>query len=1685
MSEKGSVAQKGGQGTNFEQWVQTGFLTTLIIGGNAPCLPSNQVIEVAVQTTSKGHHTDDILVKAKSLLGEHRLLIQAKTNITFSDDNATFNKVIADFWTDFNDATHFDKVKDRLIIVKSSLNHIENNHIKVLFDWARTHATDKDFLLEVGRVKEKETRLDIFRESLKKANGGKSVSDTQLWEFLRCLDLIAYDFTHVNSIAKTNFLNLIKLSKSASSELDEESIWYNIHARVCNLNPNGGNETVESIQKSVLFTHFNLDRLNPHFVDVQKLRSNSEHVLGPISNTIGDYHIPRIESSQNIINSVRNSQITIVAGKPGVGKTAVVKDALRSAFSEAGVFVFRADALNAGSIAHLLTSEGIHSSINDLFSCVALMPEKIIVIDSLEKLLEGDPNNAFRQLLSLAKGVPDLRIIATARSFSIDILCLRFGLDLNQVSTVDVPLLSDEEIAEVETRIPQLAPALSNPKIKQLLRSPKYLDLALKALPRTKTDLSTTSLGEFNETLWSALIKHSGSGDTGMSLKRENAFMHVAVERARQMKLFVRPAGGHEKAIGLLELDGILFQDGDKSRFAPSHDIFEDMALVRHVSQLNEDSSTALELVGKLGKEPAMRRAFRLWVEKSLGEDTGSFKRFITSAIDDEGIESFWKDEVLIAILKSNDCSLFFNQFEEKLLESDAQFLDRCIHVLRTGCKESAQYGSGTYLVPTGAGWGEIIKFIAQRIERLKNIKQSIYNLLIDWELGFIIGKNLRELDKAQVKVIVLYFIGEMEADSDSWDNDYRGEQQKQLIELLLHVADCAKQEISDLIDRALDRNDKHWRHRKLYETVLETCLSGLLPNVFVQECPELIIKAAWAFWKLPERKEPSKESIAWRISSDRLRGDECWGIRDKHGFFPSGVFKTPTYKLLQHHPLLAMKFICEFLNYSVDFYVAASCDYKHDIAQINIQLNDGSTISQHAASELWAAHRGSSVTHYAIECILMSLEKYLLSLAELKTEVSTANLRYMLNYLMSNSNNVAIPGVLCSIAMAYPVEVGEEMLPLIGVFEFYHWDLQRALNDRSGTLNPLDNEISFAQEERHGLNKLPHRTKHQNGLRDFVPWYQYNVGELNSKFHEVFDKMRLSVNENDLVENKLLSEIDIRTHQVGEYDAQIGGFPVMPTYDTPVAEHLDAHKPVLEEENRRLVLSNKLWNVYELKEVLTYENWCEGYDWYSNTDDFNFMIDRPLTLAVIGFRDFSEQLNEEQRLWCFQMIITVIQEKIVSLNDPYQGFNFRGSSHPLEKDMALKSIHLLFQSAKADDELKAVRYCLTQLLIAPYPDHELDDFILNVRNVLFEKFTDEATRGWKCLLKFAAFLSANPYPYRDRDLQQVFENQKENFLVELCDSDEPIVDLSDLSFETFDPNLLCRAVVICPFNSKNDEFGKLTLGVLPLIIEDLRDNENNPYSRRRNQRKLSSQSTRDVMQYLSVLILDAEDDLGNLVSKVLFESGAETGSTPVHGVDLSRFIFDVYEYWLLKYYDHSKLIKSSLKEDKRTMRFWDHWKYLANQIENSGTSRLLSILFFNVSITTGARVYTYVPPDESSWEALKYDDGKVFRAVSTFSKFGIHKYLLDLYSTIGDCYLPHGITELTVLIKKHDPVGQCLNTDAGVRLIKKIFYNHISQVKGDKSLMEGFLWILDRMVDLGKSEAYLFRENVITYKAA
>jgi flagellar biosynthesis regulator FlaF len=1675
MSEKGSVFQKGGGGTNFEQSIQTAFLTGLVIAGSAPCLPTNEIIEVSFQNTRRGYETDDLLVITKSGLGEHKLLMQIKHDVSFTENDETFKEVLQAFWKDYNDNTIFDKTKDKLIIVKGGLTRHERNHFKSIFNWANSHATEVDFINEINRIKGKKERLEIIRNILKEANGNVALTNKQIWGVAKCMDVLEYDLLQSGSVDQGYFLNLIKLSKNKTSTLNEKEIWDGLSAIAVTFNKDGGNITAETIRQMDIYKNFSVENLIPHFKAIEKLKSDSNAIVNPLKNTIGDLHLKRSVISENIVQSIATFPITIVTGKPGVGKSAQVKDLLQNELASSNVFVFRADQFSQPHIANVFSSQGVNISIRDIFSCISLMPNKILYLDSFEKLLEADPECAFKQLMGIFAEYPDIKLIASSRKYAIDLLIQKFGLDKQKIGVIEIPLLTDEEFKIVSSKYPQLNNVLGNEKIKPLLQSPKYLDFAVRALHKSGDDYTDIELTDFKNRLWNILVVDEANEKNGLPIKRENAFMEIAVKRAKEMKLFTQPVTADAEATALLVKDEILVQEPLNRRYTPAHDILEDWALVKHISSVYEDAANVDDFFSKIGKEPAIRRAFRLWIEELLTDNGVKVVSLVREVLSSKTIERYWADEILTAIFRSQVSKAFFIGFEKDLLAKNAKLLIRCLHIIKTCCKENN--GKINLLLPIGSGWREMLMFIEKHIDQLAVNRLNIVSYLSDWHLRLMFQFNeIDQYELAATKNVVLRYIGEIESGLQFWQKREIEGRRKDLIAILFDLASIAKDEIKKLVKQSFANEENDSRpHRSLDRSVIKKCLSGLGNQELVKELPELIIESAWKEWKLRPIEPLPPGSIMAMIGDNSLNNDKCWGIEDKHEFFPSGVYKTPLYNLLQYHPLKGLEFLVQFINYSVDFYALAKCKYKHQLKELEFELPDGTKKKLWGAGELWVVYRGISVTHYLLESLLMSFEKFLLETAARKTETSKANLKFVFEYIYSNTNNVAPIGVLTSVAIAYPTEINEAMLPLLNVREHFEWDLSRALQEHSA-LAPMDQNISFAQEERWISNQLPHRKKFIKGLRDFILDYQFNIRKLNNEIHQVFDGLKKDIQEEDVVWKKAITEMDIRNHKVGEYDEKLGGFPIQPEYDKDVQEFMDSGKEVFESDNKAMNYSSQIQKAFEGKEPISYPDWQVCQKEYQDEQSLNILFDRPVTLAVIGLRDISEQLNEEEKMWCMN---TILQTAAIIIRDTTsRNFDLNMNYVLMEKELALSSFHLLLNFLKSEEDRQEILLVMVHMLIAPFSEYEVDKITKYIREVFFRHHPKEAKKIWFSLVQYAAYRKANPYFYddQDNDRLQSAKEKEHRYIEEQVKSGNQVLDLSNITFDSHLGYLLTRVLMIIPFLSNDTQLNEFIRKFILLLIEDLKFKEDYSY-RGREGRQVGYKTVVEIKFYLAELLLVTDPSFSKLILDIILDEYYKSIADATrfrHRDDLLEFSADVLKFTVAKLDEIVANNPDSVIMNNVIRHFWNAWEHLFEKIKKSGVLCFSQQLLLDTGWNEQA----------TDWQPL-YGKMEIYhQMINDFGGSNVQS-ILNVFSTIGEkTFLPEGLSWLVRILKNEPLQLTALMSEAAERFVKRLFYNHISEIKKSKRLIDDFVWLLDTMVDFGSSEAYLFRENVITYKS-
>ena len=189
----------GGGGAYFEACVQAMFVTLMLTGGFAPCLPNWPITRILLQGRVHGFETDDVIVHVKDPSRKLicKLAAQVKLSIRITKGDKDFGEVMQAAWNDFNNTTVFNKEKDIIALITGPLSATDTNDVAWVLNLARhTHDAD-EFSTKVNRARftsrKKRAKLNAFKHQLTQANQGREIADECLHSFLKCFHLLGYD----------------------------------------------------------------------------------------------------------------------------------------------------------------------------------------------------------------------------------------------------------------------------------------------------------------------------------------------------------------------------------------------------------------------------------------------------------------------------------------------------------------------------------------------------------------------------------------------------------------------------------------------------------------------------------------------------------------------------------------------------------------------------------------------------------------------------------------------------------------------------------------------------------------------------------------------------------------------------------------------------------------------------------------------------------------------------------------------------------------------------------------------------------------------------------------------------------------------------------------------------------------------------------------------------------------------------------------------------------------------------------------------------------------------------------------------------------------------------------------------------------------------------------------------------
>ena len=1269
MSPIPSPAATGGAGNIFEQHVDAYWLGLLLVRAIPPILIDCTLEEVCLQTKHLGWQTDDFLVVGRNGSGQQRKLVgQIKRSFTVSAKDDECKKTIQDFWRDFKSPCQFSLDSDRFALVTLRGTNALLEHFLGLLDLARVShdGTDFEHRLSTPRfVNAKSVKYCKDIQKILSEIEGRDVSVDDIWSFLRVLHVLSLDLTGETSQTEAAIKSLLAYVTTEPNPIGVADATWNTLIREAGEGMSSGQRYQRDDLPEELIRHHNPIASTEQGI-LRALSDHSALILDGIRSTIGDFHLERERLVQQVIEHLESAQVILISGSAGSGKSVIGKAVLRIIGDDYFTFSFRAEEFARPHLDETLQAVQISANAAILGAILAGQDRKILLVESVERLLEKSTRDAFTDLLTLVTKDKSWRLLVTCRDRSIDLVQSAFLAPANLFHTViTVPPLKDEELEEVKAAHVSLIHPLANAALRRVLNNPYILDKALQ-IDWSEDQTLPQSEREFRNLFWREIIRVDHRRTGGMPALRERTFVEVALRRACALTMYVNCEDLDSKVVEALRRDSLIVDSPENDSFlAPAQDVMEDWAILHWIQkQFLKHEGSLPELSAALRTAPAVRRTYRKWATELVESDPEASDKMFQAIVGEGGIPSHFRDDTLISLLRSSSSAAFLERHTAELLANDNQLFRQMIHVLRVTCVTThTLFGTlpaptSLFNVPHGYAWASVLNLVKTN---LSSFAPKDYPLLLglikDWTRCVNLQNPYPEGADA-VATIAHSLLPNF--------NSYRlDDQRTTILQIIAKIPKADSERFTNLLLESRESEGTNPITDDLRRIIFVE-LDGMPA---ARDMIDLFVLVAKEFLLCSEAELQRGWSYGYSLELETL-----FGFKDarSHDFFPASAYHGPFFFLLQYHPHQGIDFIVDVFNHSADWYAhpRVRLDNVEPPYEITLTFADGTSRIQWCNPRLWKLYRGTSVGPYVLQSILMALEHWLLELAE----SDPRELDELLVNILRRSDSAAITAVVASIATSHPHEACETLLVLLRCRECILLDRERLVMEMrvspTDKLPQLDARDEFYNQERKEANARPHR---QRDLEAAI--FHLQLGPLVSQVYDILDRHRTKLppledqTENHRVWRIALNRMDSRRHTISEYVADNATDSEDPESPENNRRYIrfDPNEPepdlreMMDQSNTQLEVTNAkagllIWGIkaFERNEEAAQDasQWRQRLREARNTVEENeaeedeFFREAPGFIASVCVRDHWEEMSEDEQVWCVNIICSTISRE-------------------------------------------------------------------------------------------------------------------------------------------------------------------------------------------------------------------------------------------------------------------------------------------------------------------------------------------------------------------------------------------------------------------------------------------------------
>lgn len=1675
-------ASTGGAGTTFEQHVGAYWLAQLLIGSIPPILIETTVAEVGFQTERLGWHTDDFLIVCTAGGAVRNLAGQVKRSFTVSASDKECAQAVTDFWRDFN-GPHFSKDRDRLALVTLRGTNTLLEHFGSLLDCARAARDGTDFEQRIhthGFISNTAIRYCSELQQIIGDVEGKPITAADIWPFLRIVHVLSLDLNSSTRQAEAHIKSMLALTVTKGDAIASAAVsWNELVVEASSAMAASRSIRREDLPPATLARH-GVIGTNERCL-LQALGDHTAPVLRAIRSTLGrDFHLPRAAIVQNVLSALEKAQVVLVTGPAGSGKSAVGKDAVGVLALDHFLFGFRVEEFAQAHLDATLAVAQVPANWARLRAILGAQDRKVILVESVERLLERTTRDAFADLMTLAADDPGLHIVLTCRDYSVEQVRASF-LQPHGINhtVIRVPPLEDDELTEAEAAYPALAIPLRSPVLRNMLRNPFILDKALDIQWSSERSLPQTER-EFRALFWREIVRGGLRVAPAQGRLREEVLQTISVRRAQALSAHVAATGLDADVVESLRGDSLITSPGDNPLLvATAHDVIEDWAILQWLEEQHLSEASFKALSDAIGTHPAVRRSFRKWVAELIELDATAADRLFRDAISEKHISAQFRDDTLVSLLKAPSAPDFLARHEAQLLANDRVLLRRVIHLLRVACVKSPEWlaglvGQGSILnEPDGSAWPAVLRLVHRNLAALAdNDRALLLGLVEDAVRGVSWGAP--DLEGAEDVAGIAF--GLLDGLRGYGDDAFR----KRVFKVIAKIPKAA----AARFEKALRGHIEEGEHRDIVaEGFQELIYAGIDGMFAARDLPDVVISVGSEYLLASEEDIDDER----RYARHSLDINLYFGIKEglRHDSFPPSALRGPWAYLLRYHREKALDFYIKVFNQSADWYAHPRLpDRLEEAWEVELTFADGTTHKQWTNGRLWGLYRGMTVGPYPLESMLMALESWLLEVGKQESE----GLDGILIDILRRSDNAALTAVVASAATAYPYAAGEALLILLSVRDYITLDRSRMAGEQqmagiAGMFPALSADHQIYEMERKQADALPHR---RHDLEAAIANLQ--LGPFAPRVHVLLEKHLAALPpmeqqaDGDRLWRLAIHRMDLRQYTVSdtpgpeilEPKAKSGESPKryvrldLKPPDADVQAMVDENAAHLTAINARLGVL--MWGIHAFQHE---NNKFDSSKWVAMLAEAQTM-DReagkedgsqhaPGLVAAVCIRDQWGDMSPAQREWCVDTVCTeVIQHADdVDLMD-------RMHNNPMSADRACAFVlATLLRKSLDPTRTERVKTAFAAALTHPvvqvqlYATWSIDDTVWKTDRALALRCLNAIAAEAAIIDRAQDAAEARPY-YERRDLREIMAEATADIRARFWNDGAIAADAHvtlDIS-DRFGAEALKRMLVI---------FGHVPQDPLAIAA----------YTRASH--TLASWWATDDESRGRQRNFHTESDVSHCIQKFLLRTSPDVAKEVLLP--------------LLAVIDrHSQELESVMQgltglqdANPNTPQYWFVWGLIADAIKRAKWVSHLDTDRYpdGMELLSAIFLALYWKEDVRHWRAL---EGYEHLVHALFEALPATAVVLDNYARflyhIGERSLPDAFVRIADSLR-HGNTGRMLakaNTVFILEvLMRRYVYGRPLELKRDDRIRDAVLFILDCLVESGSSAAFRMRDDFVT----